>query len=74
MQSLYMKTPIGMVEVPEFLSAPLAQMTDEQVCNKCFELRSIDPAALAELQRRKLIFRGDYERDVRERIARNARC
>jgi hypothetical protein len=67
---LYLDTPIGKVEAPEFIAGPLSKMSDEEVCNKCFELRSIDPAALAELQRRKLVFRGDREVDVRERIAR----
>lgn len=66
---LTMKTPIGNVQVPEWAEKSLSAMTDMEVCNKCFEMRCIDPFALAELERRFLIFKGDYEMDVRVRIA-----
>lgn len=64
-----MKTPIGNVQVPEWAEKSLSAMTDMEVCNKCFEMRCIEPFALAELERRKLIFKGDHELDVRVRIA-----
>lgn len=69
MQTITMNTPIGQVPVPEWATQKLLEMTDMEVCNKCFEMRCIDPFALAELERRRLIFKGDYEMDVRVRVA-----
>lgn len=45
-------------------------MTDMELCNKCFEMKCIDPFALAELECRRLIFEGECEMDVRIRITR----